>query len=539
MLRLVTGLSLMVLAMLLIQTCEEVSTKFETEDNYIPITTYLSDNQEEFSYYIQVMEAAGLTDALSAYNPNGEDYTLFLPTDIAFDRFFEESEDYNSIEDLLADEEIVHALARYHVVNQMVFSNDFPLGALPDTCLTGDYLTIAYIEGVDSTYYKVNNYAEVEREDLIMTNGIIHVIDRVLEPITFSGFDWLRENEDYSIIADLFELTGLKDTLAAFLINENGELEKNGYSLLVEADSIFEKSDITSVQDLVDLYSDGNPDYKDQNNGLWQFAAYHIMAEAVFLADLKLDENGNPKPFNYNTYASLPVQIISGLKITLNNGVEVFDSIPRGDTWEYIDYLEIKVNESNIQTQNGPIHVIDRVMELFRPGRTQRTFEFYEEPVIQSIRNDPREYVYKSKDLEKFTILSWEGVDEFRWTKSSSSQERASNRDYIEVDGDFSVSYDIPQILPGRYGLQIRANSAYNDNATIQVFLDGKQIGGNVNLTTGGASGNNPYRLINLGIVELGEYKVHNITVKSLIPGLFIWDYIRFESNETVYNDNQ
>jgi hypothetical protein len=178
-------------------------------------------------------------------------------------------------------------------------------------------------------------------------------------------------------------------------------------------------------------------------------------------------------------------------------------------------------------------------MELFRPARTQRTFQFYEEPVIQSIRNDEREYVYKSKDLQKFTILSWSGVDEFRWVKSSSSQERASNRDYIEVDGDFMVSYDIPQILPGRYGMQIRANSAFGDNATIQVFLDGKKVGGNVNLTTGGQSGNNPYRLINLGVIEFGEYKRHNITVRSLIPGLFIWDFIRFESNEGVYNDNQ
>lgn len=406
MLRLVTGLSLMVVAMLLVQTCEEVSTKFETEDNYIPITTYLYDNKEEFSYYIQVMEATNLTDALSAYNPNGENYTLFLPTDEAFEILFQTSEDYKNIGDLLADIEVAYALSRYHVVNQSVLSNDFPLGALPDTSLTGDYLTIAYIEGEDSTYYKVNNFAEVEREDLIMTNGIIHVVDRVLEPITFSGYDWLRENEDYSIIADLFELTGLKDTLAAFLVNEKGELEKNGYSLLVEADSIFQKSDVNSVQDLVDLYSDGNPDYLDENNGLWQFAAYHILEEAVFLADLKLDENGNPKPFNYNTYASLPVQITSGLKITINKGVEVFDSIPKGDSWEYIDYLEVKVNESNIQTKNGPIHVIDRVMELFRPARTQRTFEFYEEPVIQSIRNNEREYVYKSKDLEEFTVLS-------------------------------------------------------------------------------------------------------------------------------------
>lgn len=537
-LRLVFGFSLLTAALWLIRTCEPIPDKFETEDNFIPMTTFLYDNQESYSDFIQVMEASNLSDALSSYNPNGEKYTLFLPTNDAFDRFFEESEDYSNLDDLLADTEIVHAMSRYHVVNRMVFSNDFPLGALPDTSLTGDFLTIAYIEGEDSTYYKVNNFALVEVEDLQMTNGIIHVIDQVLEPITFSGYDWLRANDDYSIIADLFDLTGLKDTLAALLENEQGELDKNPYSLLVEADSIFNKTEVYAVDDLIELYSDGNTDYTDTDNGLWQFAAYHILEEAIFLADLKLDEQGNPKPFNYNTYASLPVQITAGLDIIINRGVEVFDSVQVGDSWELIDYLKIKVNESNVQTKNGPIHVVDRVMELFRPNRTQRTFQFYEEPVIQAIRNDEREYIFKSKDLQDFTVLSWAGVEEFIWFKSSSSFEQASNRDYIFVDGDFSISYNIPQILPGRYGFQIRANSAWSDNATVQVFLDGKKVGGNVNLTTGGASGNNPYRLINLGVIDLTKYEKHNITIRSLIPGRFIWDFVRFESDLKAYNEN-
>jgi len=218
--------------------------------------------------------------------------------------------------------------------------------------------------------------------------------------------------------------------------------------------------------------------------------------------------------------------------------LNLFDSIPKGDIYEYIDYLEIMVGPSNIQTKNGPVHLVNRVMELFKPNRTQRTFQFYEDPVIAAIRNEPREYVFKNKDMNDFTVLSWSGLEEFVWVKSASSFERASNRDYLIVDGDFSISYEIPQILPGRYGFQIRANADERENATIQVFLDGKKIGGNVNLTTG-TRGNNPYGLINLGIVDLSKYETHTINVRSLIPGQFIWDFIRFESNLKLYNDNQ
>ncbi len=526
------------LLMLGFQACEEISTKFETEENLVPMTTYLYNNPDIYSSYISIMEASNLKDALSSYNPNGKKYTLFLPSNDAFDRFFQENENYNSLDDLLADTETVFAMSRYHVINLMVFSNDFPLGALPDTSLTGDLLTIAYIAGEDSVYYKVNSEAQVVKEDIEMTNGVIHEIDKVLLPITFSGYEWLDANPDYSIISDLFELTGLKDSLGAVRSNEFGQEEKNSYSLLVEADSIFNKSDIYSVDDLVELYAEGEANYTDPANNLWQFAAYHIMAEAVFLADLKVDESGRPAPFNYNTFASLPVQIISGLDITVNKGVEVFDSIPQGAGWEYIDYLEIMVAESNIQTKNGPIHLVNRVMELFKPGRTQRTFQFYEDPEIKAIQNSPRQYIFKTKDMDDFIYLKWSGLDELSWVKSGSSFERASNQDYIYVDGDFSITYEIPQVLPGRYGFQIRANSADQKNATIQVFLDGKRIGSNVNLTTGGSGGGNPYRLFNLGIIELTKYEKHVIEVRSLIPGRFTWDYTRFESDITLYLDN-
>ncbi len=58
------------------------------------------------------METSGLIDALSSYNPNGEKYTLFLPTNNAFSTYFQESSKYSSLGDLLADAEIVNVRLR-------------------------------------------------------------------------------------------------------------------------------------------------------------------------------------------------------------------------------------------------------------------------------------------------------------------------------------------------------------------------------------------------------------------------------------------
>jgi len=508
-------------------SCEEIPSKFETEDNLVPIMEYLYQYPERFSEFARIAETGEVKDALSAYNPNGNNYTLFIPDNEAFARFLSESDTYSDLDELLQDQSFVRSLARYHIVNSSISSEDFPFGAMPDSSLSGEYLVVAYIQSGDSTYYKINSEAGVISKDLRMTNGIIHVIDQVLQPVTFSGYEWLKSNPDYQIITELFEITGLSDSLELENSPVTGGTPR--YTLLVEADSIFNKSGILSLQDLIDLYGNNSSDYRDIENPIYQFAAYHILDGSIFLADL---EDGR---FNYASYASLPVQIDNRIDIRINSGVEVFDSIfsPSDSSYIYTDYISLMVNNSNLQTRNGPIHFIDWIMKPFKPGRTRITFQFYEETLIREIRNQTGKYTFT--DPKELTHISWSGTEELIWEKSSSSSEKASNKDYLEINGDFSISYRVSKVLPGKYGIQLRADSDRSDNATIQVFLDGHQIGGNLNLTIGGSGSNDPYRRMNLAIIEFGKYEEHTITVRSLVPGRFIWDYIRFENDLSNY----
>jgi uncharacterized surface protein with fasciclin (FAS1) repeats len=513
-------------------SCEEVPRKFETKYNRINIAAYLYENEDKYSSFIRVMEASDITDALSSYNPNGDRYTLFLPDNEAFERYFQESDEYDNLDDLIGDDAYLKALARYHIVNTRIITNDFPLGALPDTTLNGYLLTINYIQGEDSVYFKVNNRSFVKHEDLEMANGIIHVIDIPLEPVVLSAWEWIRDNPDYSIFAEVLNRTGLKDTLGLVKTGPDGKIQNNPFTMFLEADSIFVKSGINTIEDLIQFISPDRTDFTSMDNDLYQFGAYHILEESVFLADLEGSRN-------YNTYALLPVFISAGVDITINRGVRVFDSAFNSvdSSYQYIDYINVKVNESNIQVTNGPIHFIDQVMELHRPNRSVRTFQFYEEPLINEIRNEARRFIFKR--VEDFSVISWTGTEELVWEKKSGSSENASNRDFLEIDGDFSISYDIPKILPGQYGIQIRADHRSLKNATIQVFLDGKQIGENLNLTTGGVNAANPYRLKNLAIVEFAGYEPHNVTVRSLVPGMLIWDFIRFQPDLKTYADNR
>ena len=57
------------------------------DENVLSVSTFLEKNKEKYSKYWQIVENTDLYATLNAYNPFGDGYTLFLPTDAAFDRY--------------------------------------------------------------------------------------------------------------------------------------------------------------------------------------------------------------------------------------------------------------------------------------------------------------------------------------------------------------------------------------------------------------------------------------------------------------------
>ncbi len=491
---------------------------FDEEDLLFSIASYIEENQDDYSEFWKIIEVTNSFDALNSYNPDGEGFTFFLPTDAGIDQYIANSMTYSSLDDLLADPQFCMALVRYHLVNKAIRSTELPYGVLPDSTASGDYLTIGIEVTEDTSIYRVNNLAAISERNIEVSNGYIHVVDQMLEPIVFSSFDWLLNNPQFSIMASMFELTGLKDTMGIYRTSPDGVLTKNAYTVLAEPDSIYLKAGIENIDDLVQLYGTPGMEADDPKNGIYQFAAYHILEGVYFL-------DGMTGSRNYNTYAVAPVTITSGYDIEINIGVDTFQTIYSENDTTYIDYILPLYNHSNINTKTGAIHAINQVMEFFVPNIKPVYFQFYEEPEIYEVRNISGTYEFVDKDL--FHYITWEGPDEIVWFKSSGSELKSSNGDYLEIDGDFTLDYVIPKVLPGVYEMQLRVEATYARNSTIEVFLDGNKIGSNYNLTSGGTT-TNPYYTIKLGIVEFTRYEEHTIGIQSLIPGRFNWDWVSF-----------
>ena len=125
-----------------------------------------------FTVLVEAVKAAGLVDTLSGPGP----FTVFAPTDDAF------ADALKTLgitkEELLADPAKLKAILTYHVVPGEVMAADV---------LTMDGKDVATVTG-PTVKVKINgstvmiNDATVTTADIKASNGVIHVIDKVLLP---------------------------------------------------------------------------------------------------------------------------------------------------------------------------------------------------------------------------------------------------------------------------------------------------------------------------------------------------------------------
>ncbi len=326
-------------------SCKEDLTHESPWINY-PISGYIEQNKEEYSKFYRIMNQGKLANILYGYNPHGEGYTLFLPTDEAIEHFIQQLPYVSNFEELMLDTGYISEFALYHAVNGKIRTDDFPFGALTDTTFTGDRLAINYDLDTEHQIIKINNVAPIIKANLQMTNGYIHVISEVLQKPEISGYEWLQDQEAFSIMAQAMEITGMKDRLTG----EN-------YTFFIEPDSIYNRNGIYSLVDLLDRF--GNPEvaYTNWNNPFYQFTAFHILQGIYYLNDISYGDN------YYPTMSMSFLRINFGEDIMINPGVQTFDTIiSESNDTILIDYVRLDWDDSNIITSTGPVHLISDIL---------------------------------------------------------------------------------------------------------------------------------------------------------------------------------
>ena len=134
------------------------------------VETAIAD--ERFSILVEAVVKAELVDALSAEGP----YTVFAPTNDAFNALFKEL-GVSGVDALSKDQ--LTPILLYHVVNGKVMAKDVKTGMVPTLNDKASLDVKVSDKGV-----MINGSTKVIITDVATSNGVIHVIDKVMVPNT-------------------------------------------------------------------------------------------------------------------------------------------------------------------------------------------------------------------------------------------------------------------------------------------------------------------------------------------------------------------
>ncbi|WP_395703254.1 fasciclin domain-containing protein [Aquabacterium sp.] len=125
-----------------------------------------------FSILVQAVTAANLAGTLSGPGP----FTVFAPTDAAFADLLTELG--LTKDQLLANTALLTKVLTYHVVPGRVLKAQVPVGT-PITTVEGETFSVSPALAITD---RRGRTANIKSTDVLASNGVIHVIDRVILP---------------------------------------------------------------------------------------------------------------------------------------------------------------------------------------------------------------------------------------------------------------------------------------------------------------------------------------------------------------------
>ncbi|MEM8938302.1 MAG: fasciclin domain-containing protein [Bacteroidota bacterium] len=128
----------------------------------------LAVGTESLSTLVTAVKAAGLVETLSGEGP----FTVFAPTNDAFSNL------PDGVLDMLLkpeNKDKLTAVLTYHVLGSKVMSADLEEGMKAGT-VQGDEILVSLESGAQI------NDASVASADIVASNGVVHVIDKVILP---------------------------------------------------------------------------------------------------------------------------------------------------------------------------------------------------------------------------------------------------------------------------------------------------------------------------------------------------------------------
>jgi len=264
----------------------------------------------DLSILVEAVVAADLVPTLSTGT-----LTVFAPTNAAFAALLAELG--ITKEALLADKPLLTAVLTYHVLGSKVELANVPVGK-PITPVGGGFFKVESAGGLKITDGR-NRVSNITATDIQASNGVVHLVDRVLLPANRDIVATAQALPDFSILVEAVAAAGLVETLQG-----TGPF------------TVFAPTNAAFAALLAELGVSKAALLADKAM-LTKVLTYHVLPSRVLKAEVPVGK---------------PITTVQGQSFTLNASLQITDQNAR----------VANLVGTDVFASNGVIHVVDRVL---------------------------------------------------------------------------------------------------------------------------------------------------------------------------------
>lgn len=282
---------------------------------------FLESQQDRFSEFTALLKRTPYFSLMTTYGR----YTLFAPTNEAMSKYIENN-GYGSVAGI--PQNICDSVARTHIIRKgAFFTSDVPEGNVGLNMLD-QYITWASDSDVTNgnrLIYFVNKNSRMTEFNDSVTNGVVHIVDRVLSSSNDFLPEKMQEDSTITLFCEAMRLTHMDDSLHEYMderysigvdsvtLGTQERCLNNGnpymtslwvskryfkFTAFVEPDSIYHRYGIYTIDDLKAyakrIYDATYPedagrydnDFTHRKNPLNRFVSYHLLDRIIMYNDL-------------------------------------------------------------------------------------------------------------------------------------------------------------------------------------------------------------------------------------------------------------
>jgi uncharacterized surface protein with fasciclin (FAS1) repeats len=435
----IKGLSKLLLFAMLLFGCKDEPVLWDKNSRELVIAEYISEN-EQFSEFNSILEKTGLQSLLSVRGP----FTLFLPSNTEMEAYYQLKgvsgyEEFN-------DTVFLKNLVLNHLVSGNIETGDFGLGAIRELNALGDYLVTEF-QDADII---VNKSSKIIKRDIQAANGVIHLINNVIDPVTISVYDLLAANPSFSLFSEGLTRTNLKDTLKIIAFPYGTKTARTRFTILAVADTTFHRYGITNIDQLISYFTSATDSLIYPENDFYRYMEYHCIGGTYYLNDLE-------------------TRVYPILSYDNNVSVRVDDDYKLNYKTQTQEYTGFNIEHSNYPAKNGTVHTIKDLLPVFEPEPSVLVHETTDYFDIKQGDYFGKYYMRWFDGQNTFAYIKWEG-DYLLYYFKDHDTGKLLNDDCLSMNGWWWVEITTPKIMKGKYN--VTAN-LWGGQTNYAVYVDG------------------------------------------------------------------